>query len=48
MLEGATPQEVDSALEDFGMAMGILAVYDLAGIDVGHLTRVALGNAFDQ
>jgi 3-hydroxyacyl-CoA dehydrogenase len=26
--------------------MGILAVYDLAGIDVGHLTRVALGNAF--
>lgn len=48
LLEGATPQEVDSALEDFGMAMGILAVYDLAGIDIGHLTRLALGNAFDQ
>jgi 3-hydroxyacyl-CoA dehydrogenase len=46
VLEGATPQEVDSALEDFGMAMGILAVYDLAGIDVGHLTRVAHGDAF--
>ncbi len=48
VLEGATPQEVDAALEDFGMAMGILAVYDLAGVDVGHLTRVALGNAFDR
>jgi 3-hydroxyacyl-CoA dehydrogenase len=39
LLEGATPAEVDGALEDFGMAMGILAVYDLAGTDVGHLTR---------
>jgi 3-hydroxyacyl-CoA dehydrogenase len=48
VLEGATPQEVDAALEDFGMAMGILAVYDMAGVDVGHLTRVALGNAFDR
>jgi len=46
VLEGATPQEVDSALEDFGMAMGILAVFDMAGVDVGHLTRVARGNAF--
>jgi 3-hydroxyacyl-CoA dehydrogenase len=41
VLEGATPAEVDGALEDFGMAMGILAVYDMAGIDIGHLTRVA-------
>ena len=41
VLEGATPQEVDSALEAWGMAMGILAVYDMAGIDIGHLTRVA-------
>jgi 3-hydroxyacyl-CoA dehydrogenase len=41
VLEGATPEEVDVALEDFGMAMGILAVYDMAGIDIGHLTRVA-------
>ncbi|MBI3149568.1 MAG: enoyl-CoA hydratase/isomerase family protein [Betaproteobacteria bacterium] len=40
VLEGATPEEVDDALEDFGMAMGILAVYDMAGIDIGHLTRV--------
>jgi len=41
LLEGATPEEVDGALEDFGMAMGILAVYDMAGVDIGHLTRVA-------
>ena len=46
VLEGATPEEVDSALEEFGMAMGILAVFDMAGVDVGHLTRVARGNAF--
>ena len=34
-LEGATPRRVDSVLEGFGMAMGILAVFDMAGIDVG-------------
>jgi 3-hydroxyacyl-CoA dehydrogenase len=48
LLEGATPEEVDSALERFGMAMGILAVYDLAGVDIGHLTRLALGNVFEK
>jgi len=41
VLEGATPEAVDGALEDWGMAMGILAVYDMAGVDIGHLTRVA-------
>ena len=35
VLEGATPRQVDSALEQWGMAMGILAVFDMAGIDVG-------------
>jgi len=35
VLEGATPRQVDSALERWGMAMGILAVFDMAGIDVG-------------
>jgi 3-hydroxyacyl-CoA dehydrogenase len=34
-LEGETPRRVDSILEQFGMAMGILAVFDMAGIDVG-------------
>jgi 3-hydroxyacyl-CoA dehydrogenase len=35
VLEGATPRKVDSALEAWGMAMGILAVFDMAGVDVG-------------
>jgi 3-hydroxyacyl-CoA dehydrogenase len=35
VLEGATPRAIDSALEEWGMAMGILAVFDMAGIDVG-------------
>jgi 3-hydroxyacyl-CoA dehydrogenase len=35
VLEGATPRAVDSALEAWGMAMGILGVFDMAGIDVG-------------
>ncbi len=35
VLEGATPREVDSAMEKWGMAMGLLAVYDMAGVDIG-------------
>jgi 3-hydroxyacyl-CoA dehydrogenase len=35
VLEGATPRQVDTALENWGMAMGILAVFDMAGIGVG-------------
>jgi 3-hydroxyacyl-CoA dehydrogenase len=34
-LEGASPRRIDGALERWGMAMGILAVFDMAGIDVG-------------
>jgi 3-hydroxyacyl-CoA dehydrogenase len=41
VLEGATPAEVDAALEEFGMGMGILAVFDMAGIDVGVKVRLA-------
>ncbi len=37
--EGAAPQEVDVALYQFGMAMGPLAVGDLAGLDVGWRIR---------
>src|SRR5690606_21121275 len=40
-LEGADPAEVDGALEEFGMAMGILAVFDMAGVDVGVKARRA-------
>jgi 3-hydroxyacyl-CoA dehydrogenase len=37
--EGATIEQVDAALTDFGMAMGPLAVGDLAGLDVGWRIR---------
>jgi 3-hydroxyacyl-CoA dehydrogenase len=37
--EGAAPQGVDDALYKFGMAMGPLAVGDLAGLDVGWRIR---------
>jgi 3-hydroxyacyl-CoA dehydrogenase len=37
--EGATVQQVDQALVDFGMAMGPLATGDLAGLDVGWRIR---------
>ncbi|GAA4478240.1 3-hydroxyacyl-CoA dehydrogenase NAD-binding domain-containing protein [Enteractinococcus fodinae] len=36
---GATPQQVDAALTDFGMAMGPFAVSDLAGLDIGEAGR---------
>lgn len=39
LLEGATPRQIDTALERFGMAMGILAVFDMAGVDVGYKVR---------
>jgi 3-hydroxyacyl-CoA dehydrogenase len=52
--EGASVGAVDSALYDFGMAMGPLAVGDLAGLDVGwrirneyrHLEKPGIRQAF--
>ena len=41
MLEGASPAQIDKVLYDFGFAMGLPSVMDLAGIDVGYLTRQA-------
>jgi 3-hydroxyacyl-CoA dehydrogenase len=37
--EGASVEQVNQALYDFGMAMGPLAVDDLAGLDIGWLIR---------
>jgi 3-hydroxyacyl-CoA dehydrogenase len=37
--EGASPQAVDNALYEFGMALGPLATGDLAGLDVGWRIR---------
>ena len=42
--EGAAPRQVDAALTDFGMAMGIFAVDDMAGIDVAWRVRQELGH----
>jgi 3-hydroxyacyl-CoA dehydrogenase len=45
--EGATPQQVDDALTGFGMAMGIFAVDDMAGLDVAWRVRQEL-NQFSE
>jgi 3-hydroxyacyl-CoA dehydrogenase len=37
--EGAAPQQVDRALQSWGMAMGPFAMYDMAGNDVGWEIR---------
>jgi 3-hydroxyacyl-CoA dehydrogenase len=37
--EGASPQQVDGALQSWGMAMGPFAMYDLAGQDIGWEIR---------
>ena len=39
VLEGASPFEIDNALEAFGFAMGPYAVSDLAGLDIGWAVR---------
>ncbi|MGI9407298.1 MAG: 3-hydroxyacyl-CoA dehydrogenase NAD-binding domain-containing protein [Hyphomicrobiaceae bacterium] len=39
MLEGASPEQIDCVLTDFGMAMGIVSVADLAGVDVSYRVR---------
>jgi len=39
LLEGATPEQIDGAIHDFGFPMGPLQMADLAGIDVGYLAR---------
>ena len=43
--EGATPEAIDAALYNFGMAMGPLATGDLAGLDVGWRIRKEFGDA---
>jgi 3-hydroxyacyl-CoA dehydrogenase len=42
LLEGSTPQNIDAVMQKFGMAMGPLAVGDLAGIDIGYKAREGL------
>lgn len=39
VLDGASPAQVDQALEGFGMAMGLHKVFDLAGLDIDWAER---------
>jgi 3-hydroxyacyl-CoA dehydrogenase len=39
IMEGASPQQVDKAIEKWGMAMGPFRMGDLAGLDVGWYIR---------
>ena len=39
MMDGASPEQIDKALEGFGFAMGPFRVSDLAGLDIGWAER---------
>ncbi len=39
ILDGASPYQIDKALRDFGFPMGPYQVGDLAGLDIGYMTR---------
>ena len=43
LLEGASPQQIDAAVYEFGFPMGPCAMMDLAGLDVGWLIRKGRG-----
>lgn len=45
MLEGATPSQVDAAVEALGLAMGPCRMLDMAGIDVGAKTVIEYGKS---
>ncbi len=42
LIEGATPEAIDTAMQQWGMAMGPMRVFDLAGLDVGYKARQGL------
>ena len=42
VIEGASPQLVDTSMQQWGMAMGPIRVCDLAGLDIGYKARQAL------
>ncbi|MDP7408666.1 MAG: 3-hydroxyacyl-CoA dehydrogenase NAD-binding domain-containing protein [Luminiphilus sp.] len=44
VMEGASPAQVDHAMERWGMAMGPMAVGDLAGLDIGYRAREQLSD----
>ncbi len=48
VLDGAAPEAVDRAIEDFGFAMGPLAVSDLSGLDIAWARRKRLAQEREQ
>lgn len=42
LIEGSTPEQIDRVMQNWGMAMGPLAVGDLAGLDIGYKARETL------
>jgi 3-hydroxyacyl-CoA dehydrogenase len=44
--EGAAPRNIDTAMTDFGMPMGPLALIDMAGLDILVLTDAVMRAAF--
>jgi 3-hydroxyacyl-CoA dehydrogenase len=48
LLEGASPEQIDRVLTEFGMAMGIVSVADLAGIDVSYRIRESRREEFSD
>ncbi|MCW6510005.1 3-hydroxyacyl-CoA dehydrogenase NAD-binding domain-containing protein [Lichenifustis flavocetrariae] len=45
--DGATPWAVDAAFRDFGFTMGVFAMQDMAGLDIGWATRQRLAPTRD-
>ena len=45
--DGASPDAVDSAFRDLGFPMGVFAMQDLAGLDIGWATRKRLAPTRD-
>jgi 3-hydroxyacyl-CoA dehydrogenase len=43
VIEGCRPDEVDAALFNFGMPMGPMTMSDMAGLDIGYMSRQGLG-----
>ncbi len=39
LLEGASPEQVDKVMTDFGMPMGPFTMGDMAGLDIGYYVR---------
>jgi 3-hydroxyacyl-CoA dehydrogenase len=45
--DGASPEEIDSALEAYGFAMGIFSVSDMSGLDIAFAMRKRRGQTRD-